>query len=101
MATREGLGGGLAEVELPMSYKVKNIEDTERAKREKLIARALKKEGVIDDDFAKNSAVSGSLTANYSTHSKQYQSNRGRRGGGAANSAGVKRSAATDGMLKE
>ena len=42
---------GITEVELPMSYKLKNIEDTELATRRRLAEMERKKLGILDETY--------------------------------------------------
>lgn len=76
LATAEGVGVGIAEVELPMSFKLKNIEQTELASRKKLEENEKKKLGIfVSSDDLKNTSGGGSLTANYNAHHSKYISN--------------------------
>lgn len=54
---------GLAEVALPMAYRIKNMEDTERARREAVSSKQA---------WERAGRVSGSFTANYNSHRREH-----------------------------
>ena len=86
-------GTGIAEVSLPVAFKLKNIEETEAARRDFEARRAagLPVNGPLDNELlaglGQARALTGSMTANYALHRREFAEKlSGRTFGGADSS---------------
>jgi hypothetical protein len=85
---------GLAEVELPAEFKLRNIEATEAARRKAMLAAGSRDPSRTDD---LGNVGFGNFTANYVVHRREYAVQRGGgRGGGFRSGDGPPRHTSSD-----
>ncbi|RYG51592.1 hypothetical protein EON67_03045 [archaeon] len=69
-------GTGIAEVALPTEEKLRNIEETERLRQQMLERRAARAAEMADDGGLPHARyTSGSITANYTMHRREFAMN--------------------------